>query len=86
MLVKCPITYFMNIRLVFLELLRADVHNEESMHILKDFVKRSKKKNLRAQNILKFCFFQINTRIVRLIRPRPLSLPQHHTLVSFCSA
>ena len=41
-LVKGPRTYFMKIHLVFLELY-ADVYNEESVHILKDFVKRSKK-------------------------------------------
>jgi len=66
-LVKRPVTYFMKINLVFLELLRADVYNEGSMHILKAFVKRSqKKKNLRVQGILKFCLFPVNARIVRL--------------------
>jgi len=69
----------MKIHLVFLESFHVDVYNEESMHTVKDFVKRSQKKNLRVQSILKFCFFQINTRIVHLIRPRPLSLPQHRT-------
>jgi hypothetical protein len=43
-------------------------------------------KNIYAQSILKFYCFQTNARIVRLIRPPPLSLPQPHTLVSFYSA
>jgi len=36
----------MNIHLVFLELLHADVYKEESMHILKDFGKRRRRKKI----------------------------------------
>jgi hypothetical protein len=41
MLVKCPITYFMNIHLVFLELLHADVYNEEYGHFKKILLKEA---------------------------------------------